>query len=143
MDLKSIKDDIDTLGKDLSELTNDISKVIPIDTLREVSEAITTLSITIKDLRYDSNTESNMYYIWHRLNDNKNKLLYSVDYFNSYILNKLTNGSSSDKEVLNGSSYMISSGISRALVITIEMDIAKLHIDYYINNHFKILLPEQ
>lgn len=143
MDLKSIKDDIDTLDKDLSELNDDISKVIPIDTLREVSEAITKLNTEIKDLRYDSNTESNMYYIWHKLNDNKNKLHNSVDYFNSYILNKLTNGSSSEKEVLNGSSYVISSGISRALVITIEMDIAKLHIDCYINNHFKILLPEQ
>ena len=137
MDLKSIKNDINNLDKDLSELNDDISKVIPIDTLREVFEAITKLNNEIKDLRHDSNIESNMYYIWHRINDNKDRLLNTVDYFNSYILNKLTNGSSSDKEVLNGSSYMISSGISRALVITIEMDIAKLHIDGYINNHFK------
>jgi hypothetical protein len=137
MDLKSIKNDINNLDKDLSELNDDISKIIPIDTLREVSEAITKLNTEIKNLRHDSNIESNMYYIWHRINDNKDRLLNTVDYFNSYILNKLTNGSSSDKEVLNGSSYMISSGISRALVITIEMDIAKLHIDAYINNHFK------
>lgn len=136
MDLISLKTDINTLSKDLSEINDDISKVISIDSLKEVSEAISSLSITIKDLCYNENTQTNLYYIWHRLNDNRSKLLNTTDYFNSLILNKLTTCNTSDKEVLNKSGPMISNAIGRTLIILYSMDKIKTKIDLILKDNY-------